>query len=106
MAAAVKRVVAGDHHGPQAHPPQPLEALGDARLEDVFQHHHPGDAVALADQQRRGPLARPLGDLARPAHAGTRSVLLLDVTEDGVGRPFADLPAVGQIDAAHPASGP
>ncbi len=59
-------VVAGDHHGPQAHPPQAREPLGDARLEDVFQHHHPGDPAALADQQRRGPFRRHVSDRCFP----------------------------------------
>ena len=53
-----ERVVAGDHHGPQAHPPQTREPLGDARFKDVFQHHHPRDAAPVADQQRRGPFRR------------------------------------------------
>ncbi len=33
------------------------------------------------------------------------AVLLLDVAEDRVRRPLADLPAVGQVDAAHPRLG-
>ena len=63
-------VVARDHHRPQAHPPQSLEAFGDAGLEDVFQDHHPGDPAALADQQRRGPFRRHLGDGRSPPAAG------------------------------------
>ena len=32
---------------------------------------------------------------------GDLAVLLMHVADDGVGGPLADLPAVGQIDAAH-----
>ena len=32
---------------------------------------------------------------------GQRAALLLDVADDGVGGALADLPAVGQVDAAH-----
>ena len=58
-----QRVVAGHHDGADAHLPQPLEPLADARLEDVLQHHQPDDPVALGDQQRRRPLAGDRVDL-------------------------------------------
>ena len=72
----------------------------DAGLEDVFQHHQAGDAIALADQQRRRALSGDRVHLL--ARAGRqRAAALLDVADDGVGGALADDPAVGQIDAAH-----
>ena len=105
IAAAVKRVVAGDHHGPQSHLPQPLEPLARSRLEDVFQGHHAGDAVALADQQRRGALAPPRSATVSFAVVRHRPFCRVDVANDRIRRPFADLLAVRQVDAAHPRLG-
>ena len=53
-----QRVVAGDHHHPQAHLAEPGEPLGDAGLEDVLELDHADDPVPLGDGQRRGAAAR------------------------------------------------
>ena len=55
-----QRVVAGDHHGLDAHPPQLGEALLDAPFDDVLQ---------LDDAEHRGPLG---DDERRPAALGDR----------------------------------
>ena len=57
-----ERVVAGDHHGSQAHAAEPFKSFGDARLEDVFQHDHAGNAIPFADQQRRRAFAGDAGN--------------------------------------------
>ena len=66
-----QRVVAGDHDGPQAHLPQPLEPLADARLEDVLQHDQADDPVALADEQRRRAAGGDGVDLSPGSRSGT-----------------------------------
>ena len=59
-----ERIVARDHHGPQAHLPQPLKAVFHARLQDVLQDGNAGDAgfprtpiAALRRSWPRFPLA-------------------------------------------------
>ena len=52
-----QRVVAGHHHGANAHLPEPFEAVPDAGLQNVFEHHHADDAVPLGDQRAASPPA-------------------------------------------------
>ena len=71
-----ERIVAGDHHGANAHRAQAVEALAHAALHDVLEIHgaeHPrAPVVPLGHHQRRaaGP-GDPLDD-ARPISSGTR----------------------------------
>ena len=59
MAAAVRRVVAGDHHRLDAHAPQLAEALLDATLHDVLElDHHQASARAVGHDQWRATTAR------------------------------------------------
>ncbi len=54
------RIVAGDHHGADAHAAQFGEALADAALDDVLEMDDAEQAAVLGDRQRR---AAGLGDL-------------------------------------------
>ena len=66
------RVVAGDHHRADAHPPQLVEALVHAALDDVLQVDDAEREVVLRHDERRAAL---LGDLVRrssSSSAGTR----------------------------------
>ena len=53
MAAAVSWIVAGDHHGADAHFAKLGEALLDAAFDDVFQMNHAEHFAAFGDDQRR-----------------------------------------------------
>ena len=53
-----ERVVAGDHHGADAHGAHLVEALADAALDDVLEVDHAEDAVVAGDGQRRAALVR------------------------------------------------
>ena len=55
-----QRVVAGDHHGADAHPAQLVEALADAALDDVLQVDDAEQLAVFGHRQRR---AAGLGDL-------------------------------------------
>ena len=56
------RIVAGDHHGADAHAAQLGEALADAALDDVLEVDDAEQAAVLGDGERR---AAGLGDLVR-----------------------------------------
>ena len=92
-------VVAGDHHGLDAHAAQLGEALLDAAFHDVLQLDHAEHARPVRDDERRGAPARDGLDqhlhLARKAPAQR-----LDVRLHRLGGAFADLPAF-EVDAAH-----
>ena len=93
-------VVAGDHHGADAHPAQLVEALVHAALDDVLQVDDAERPVVPRDDERRAAL---LGDaLHDPVELRRRAAALLgDEPLDGVGGALADQRAV-QVDAAHP----
>ena len=57
-----ERVVAGDHHGPDPHAAQLVEALPHAALHDVLQAHDAENARALGDDERRAAGPRDLLD--------------------------------------------
>ena len=58
-----ERIVAGDHHGADAHGAKLVEALAHAALHDVFQLNDAQSAAALLrDHQRRAAGARDLLD--------------------------------------------
>jgi len=48
-----QRIVAGDHHRPDAHPAQLAEALSDASLDDILQMDDPEQTAILRDGERR-----------------------------------------------------
>nr|GFC69940.1 hypothetical protein [Tanacetum cinerariifolium] len=56
-----ERVVAGYHHGFDAHAAQALEALLNAGLDDVLQLDHAQNAVVFAHYQRRATVAGHVG---------------------------------------------
>ena len=100
-----ERIVAGDHHGADAHGAQPVEALAHAALHDVLEiddaQHARRRAVALGHHQRRAALAGdPLHQrgAVRPArrrHARAPSATPRRPRPCGSGgRP--------RVDAAHP----
>ena len=97
------RVVAGDHHGADAHGAEALEALLDAALDHVGQADDAEDAVALGHRQRGAALA---GDAAGDALdlGGDHAALALDPGRHRVDRALADLPAV-EVAAAHAGRG-
>ena len=47
------RIVAGDHHGLDAHAAQLVETLAHVRLHHVLQVNHPEDTVAVDKPKRR-----------------------------------------------------
>ena len=65
-----QRVVAGDHHGLDAHAPQLGEALLDAALDDVLELDDAEHSRAVGDDQRR---AARLGDRRRPRRGPRRA---------------------------------
>src|ERR1700730_2207914 len=48
-----QRIVAGDHHRPDAHPAQLAEALSDASLDDILQMDDAEQKAILRDGERR-----------------------------------------------------
>ena len=59
-------IVAGDHHGADAHAAQFLEALADAALDHVFEMDDSEDAVAIGHGQwRAAALGDAFGDLGQ-----------------------------------------
>ncbi len=70
-----QRVVAGDHHGLDAHATKLGEALLDAALDDVLELHDAEDARALGDDERRAALLRDRPRRSRAPPAGTRRPL-------------------------------
>ena len=69
IAAAVSGIVAGDHHGADAHLAQLGEALADAALDDVLEVDDAQQFAVLGDGQRRAAgLGDRLGDRDKAAH--------------------------------------
>ncbi len=93
-------VVAGDHHGADAHAAELVEALVHAALDDVFEVNDSEREVVLRNDQRRAAgagdlvhlLVKPLRDL---------SALFDDPALDRLGRTLPVLAPV-HVDAAHP----
>ena len=85
-------VVAGDHHGLDAHAAQLGEALLDAALDDVLQLDDAEHARAVGHHQRRAAAARDVVDrgLQRGREAAAQR---LDMAADRVGRALAHLRA-------------
>ena len=112
MARRGHRVVAGDHHGADAHRAHLVEALAHALLDDVLEvddAEQPGvpGAVLLRDHQRRAAGAAHLVDepvqlLGRVA--GRRGPGAVHPLRHRGAGPLADL-AAGQVEAAHPGAG-
>ena len=93
------RVVAGDHHGANAHGAEALEAFLDAALHHVLQMNHAENFVSLGDHQRRAAGVRnSMGDaFDLRAH---RPAQFLNVGGDRIDRALADLAPI-EITAAH-----
>ena len=91
-----QRVVAGDHHGADAHLAQMREALLDAAFDHVLELHHAEDLAAFGDDQRRAAGAR---DLIHGLADGLRkrAAQLVHIDAHGVGRAFADARAVAPL---------
>ena len=102
IAAAVKRIVARDHHRADAHAPKLGKALADAALDDVLQMDDTEQLAMPGHGQRRAAHRRnrfrEAFELARRWHVRV-AVNLPDVIDHGVDRAFADL-VVLKIDAA------
>jgi hypothetical protein len=116
-----QRVVAGDHHGADAHLPQFGKALADAAFDDVLQVDNPEQPAILGDCERRaalsgdalgdhGGLAHGVGNRCRAqcslrASAGTApqraAAAAFGKRNNRIDGPFADRDPV-DIDAAHP----
>src|SRR5262249_25634411 len=92
------RIVAGDHHGLDAHAAQLGEALLDAPFDYVLEIDDAQSARSFGDDQRR---TAALGDVIHgPAHLDRGlSSLLAHENVNCIGRSFANLPAV-EVDAA------
>ena len=60
-----ERIVAGDHHGADAHRAELLEPLLDAALDDVLEQDDAEDALVLGHDERRAAGARDLLHLGR-----------------------------------------
>ena len=95
-----ERVVAGDHHGADAHPPKLGEALAHPFLDDVLQVDDAQRRRVGGDDERR-----PAGD-GDPLDDGIqlrrhRATAVLDPPPDGVGCTLANRVAV-EVDSAHP----
>ena len=88
-----KRIVAGDHDGPDSHSAQLIEAIAHAALHDVFEINHAKGAAIFGDHQRRSARTRDLLNhgLGFFRHHG---VMLLQIFCDGIDRAFADLTSV------------
>ena len=75
--------------------PQPLEALANAGLQDVFEHDDAGDLLSFGDQQAASrPSTATSSTMLLRASAGRWPPLFLHVANDRVRRALADLPAV------------
>ena len=64
-----QRVVAGDHHGADAHGAQLGEPLLDAALDDVLQEDDAQRLAAFGDDERRAALSRNVVDRRRDRRA-------------------------------------
>jgi hypothetical protein len=97
-----QRVIAGDHDGADARPPQLGKALADATLDDVFEVDDPQQAAVLGhDQGCPARLGDALHDGVQFRGRSIRTAASLgDKGQDRIGRPLADLMPV-DIDAAH-----
>jgi hypothetical protein len=110
--ASGERVVAGDHHGSNAHPPHLVEPLPHTGLDDVFEVDHPectrwfalsllgdhqGGTAGGADavHNRTYTVRRPAAVLPHPSQNRCRGTL----TD---AEPGAICVPVGQVDAGHP----
>ena len=95
-----QRVVAGDHHGADAHRPKMREPLADAALDDVLQVNH---AERLRRSRRRPGACRQTARCAARcarSSSGHAAAALRDVAFDGVRRALANLASI-QVDAGH-----
>ena len=94
-----ERVVAGDHHGADAHGAHLVEALADAALDDVLEVDHAERPVVAGDGERGAALA---GDLRQRRLEFGRHLapLLPDPGDDGVAGALAHAVSV-EVDAAH-----
>ena len=98
------RVVAGEHHGADAHAAQLIETLADARLDDVLEVDHAKHLAAAAHRQGRAPQPR---DLLKAAieFIGHGAATRAHESLDRIHRPFAELDALGAVCAAHAGAG-
>ena len=102
-----ERVVAGDHHGADAHRPQLVEALAHARLHGVLEPDHAehpprADAPALVDDdQRRGAVARDAARRSGRARAARGRPRPRRTGAPSRRRPCAPCRPVGQVHAGH-----
>src|SRR5205807_5949662 len=95
-----ERVVAGNHHGANAHGAEVSEALEHSTLDDVGQRDHAQHPPVLGNQKRS---AAPIGDVCNAllSFFGDLLAAFGNVFGDCVGRAFADLPSV-EVDSRHP----
>ena len=101
-----ERVVAGDHHGADAHAAHLLEPLAHPLLDDVLEVDHaqrPGrlPVDALGDDQRRAAAGGDGVDDAADVLGGVAAVVA-DPLHHRRGGALADLPPAVEVDAAHP----
>ena len=83
-------VVAGDHHGADAHPAQLVEALAHAALDDVLQVDDAERPVVLGDDERRAALLARRAGRPSSSSAGELPPCSRDEALDGVGGALAD----------------
>ena len=97
------RIVAGDHHGLDAHAAQGGEAVPHVRLHHVFQVDHAEDAAAVDQAQRRAARARDLVDRGaeRRRLRNVLPSLLARELEHRIDRTFTDFSG-SDIDPRHP----
>ena len=105
-----QRVVAGDHHGADAHPAQLVEALAHALLDDVLEvddargRARPSPSTCSATTSGVPPLVEMRVDDGADL-GGRVTAVLAHPGHDGRGRALADLAATVEVDAAHPGLG-
>ena len=97
-------VVAGDHHGFDAHAAQLAKAFLDAGLDNVFELHDTHNLLAVTDRQRR---AAPARNVIRCAHhfSGHAAAQRFDMLANRIHRALAQharaAAGQGHIHAAH-----
>ena len=95
-----QRIVAGDHHGSNAHRPEFLEALGEAWLHDVLQVDRAEHFTAISHHEWRAALLGDFLDLA----VDLDWKVLADPVSNRIRRALANRATV-DVDAAHPRLG-
>ena len=97
------RIVAGDHHGLDAHAAQRGEAILHVRLDDILQVDHAEDAAAIGEAKRRAAGARDLVDRGAECRrlGNAAAGLFARELEHGIDRALAQL-AGADIDAGQP----